>query len=135
MNKLDRWLTEWANGIIRDLDRSGYSGMSILGKIIYDPGISTAGMRHRILWWPRNRRMSEISRAMHHVNKIEELCLIIKYGKPTKEDGRTFTKHDLAKCSSIDCARFTQITRNGRKKVKDALSQPIENKKKPRFLR
>jgi len=106
VNRLEWWLTDWANEILRHVHKSGFSGINIIEKILRDPGISTKGSRHRILWWPKTKRLYKVGKAMHQVDPIQRVCLIVQYGQPVNEDGTIFTKFDLAKNSSVTVREF-----------------------------
>ncbi len=98
MKKIDSLLTEWARDCVRTAHQSGFSGINIIEKILHDPGISTRGSRHRIHWWPSNKRIAEVSRAMHQVSQRGQLCLIVEYGKVVKpQDGQILTKEEFSK--------------------------------------
>ena len=42
-----------------------------------------------------------MSRAMHQIDAISQICLIVKYGSLLKEDGNRFTIKDLIQNSSL----------------------------------
>ena len=126
MNKLDTDITEWAEGILHDLDKSGFSGINIIEKILRDPGISTRGSRHRVHWWPRGardkqRRMAKMSKAMHQVTPTGQICLVIKHGRMLRGDGNIYTKYDLRKDSSIGLRRFNDECRIAKTKLREIL--------------
>ena len=128
-NKLDRWLKRWADSVLSDLSRSGFSGINVVEKILKDPGISTKGARHRILWWPRSVAIAEVSRAMHQVSPIEQACLVIRHGRPVKPDGRIFDELELSKNSSMTVAEIKQSAKDGRKTVKGILLKTHRKRK------
>ena len=109
--RIDGLLSEWAEDIVLNAHKSGFSGINVVEKILRDPGISTGGSRHKAHWWPRNKRIAMMSRAMHNIGHVSQIVLIIHYGRILKEDGTVFTKHDLAKTSSIGLRRFNEIRR------------------------
>lgn len=129
MNKLDAWITEWANDVLRRMDKSEFSGINVIEKILRDPGISTGGSRDRILWWPKNRRLAEISRAMHQVPPVERICLVVKFGRPVNDDGTIFTDRHLAQNSSVGVRDFKKYIRFSRKKLRGIL---LNSKPKPK---
>jgi hypothetical protein len=120
MQKIDRWLVEWADLEIAGTAESGFSGINVVEKLLRDPGVVSGQSKDKILWWPKNRRMSKMSKAMHQLDAIEKLILVVHYGFLPHE-GRKYTKFDLAKESSIDVDRFAQIRRKARKKLIKAL--------------
>ncbi len=121
MSKLDSDITEWAEDVVNNLHKSGFSGINIIEKILKDPGISTKGSRHRVLWWPKNKRLYKIGKAMHQVSGIGVICLVIQYGRMLKEDGNIYTAVDLSKDSSIDLRRFEDECRAAKGKLRAIL--------------
>ena len=117
MNKLDADITEWAEDMVNNCRKSEYSGINIVEKILRDPGITTQGSRHRVLWWPRNKRIARMSSAMYQIDIISRVCLIVQYGKMVEDDGTVFTKYNLAKNSSIGVRRYNKIVKKARTKL------------------
>ena len=117
--RIDGLLSEWAEDIVLNNHKSGFSGINVVEKILRDPGISTGGSRHKVHWWPRNKRIAAMSRAMHQIDPISQVILIIHYGRIMKDDGTVFTKHDLAKTSSVGLRRFNEIRRKAVSKLQD----------------
>ena len=122
--RIDGLISEWAEdvvnrcgGVIGKGHDEGFSGINIIEKILRDPGISTAGSRHAVHWWPRNYRISMMSRAMHKIDTISQVCLLVRYGRILKDDGNVYTKHDLAKDSSIEVRRFNDLVKKARIKL------------------
>ena len=111
-------IDEWAKTIIDSSSMSGFSGINIIEKILSDPGISTDGSRHRVLWWPKNKRVAKISRAMHQIPVLWQIVLIVDSRHILNDDGTIFNKHMLSKCSSLSVRRFNEY----RKKSKSKLS-------------
>lgn len=122
--RIDGLISEWAEDVVNRCGNvigkthdEGFSGINIIEKILRDPGIATGKSRHVVHWWPRNRRIAMMSRAMHQIDIISQICLLVRYGRILKEDGNVYTKQDLAKDSSIDVRRFNDIVKNARKKL------------------
>ena len=116
--KLDKDIEEWAADLMNNIHKCGFSGINAVEKILRDPGISTKGSNHRVHWWPKNRRISRMSKAMHQIDKISQICLIVDSRAIMSDDGNIFTKYDLAKNSSLEVRRFNDY----RKKAKAKLS-------------
>ena len=116
MQRIDRWLIEWADQQIAETADSGYSGVNVVEKLLRDPGVAEGKSGHKVLWWPRNRRLSKMSKAMHQIDPISKIILIVHYGYLPHE-GRKYTKHDLARESSIDAERFDELRKAARKKL------------------
>lgn len=116
MQRIDRWLIEWADQQIAETADSGYSGVNVVEKLLRDPGVAEGKSGHKVLWWPRNRRLSKMSKAMHQIDPVSKIILIVHYGYLPHE-GRKYTKHDLARESSIDAERFDELRKAARKKL------------------
>ena len=86
MRTLDSLLVEYCEHLVNTYHRCGYSGQNIIHKILNDPGISTQGSRHKILWWPRNKRIFKMGRAFHHLDSLQQMCLIVFYGRIVDPD-------------------------------------------------
>lgn len=98
MKQIDFDLTLWAEDVVNKMHRSGFSGINIIEKILKDPGISTSGTRHRVLWWPRSKRIAKMSRAMHQVSQRGQLCLMVEYGRIVKpHDGQILEKREFSR--------------------------------------
>jgi len=97
VRKIDVLLTEYAEDVVNSMTDTGFSGINIIEKILRDPGISTQGSKHRVLYWHRNKRIAKMSKAMHHVSQRGQLCLIVKYGRIVKEDGQILTRQEFSR--------------------------------------
>ena len=91
MRNLDSLLVEYCEHLVNTYHRSGYSGENIIHKILNDPGISTQGSRHRVLWWPpfrgrKQRRIYDMGRAFHRLDILQRMCLIVEYGRIVDPD-------------------------------------------------
>ena len=105
--KLDDLLKEWAYDRGRTMHRPGYSGINILEKLLRAPGIATRGSRHRILYWPRSKRLGKMERAMHRISQRGQCCLIVQYGDIVKpEDGQILTKQEFSRFLGISVNKF-----------------------------
>jgi hypothetical protein len=111
--KLDGDISEWARDIVDSSHMSGFSGINVVEKILRDPGFSTGGSRHRVHWWPRTRNIAKMSKAMHQIDKLSQICLIIDSGYVLTDDGLIFDKHKLAKSSSLTVRRFNECRKKG----------------------
>lgn len=119
MSRIDDWIDEWAFHIVMNLHKSDFYGINVVEKILRDPGISTNGGRSKILWWPpRDRRVAKISRAMHQIDPISRVCLIIDTENLRDRDGKIFDKYALAKNSSVTVRRFNELTKNAKTKLR-----------------
>ncbi len=110
-------ISEYVQDFMRNIHKSGFSGVNVVEKILSDPGFSTGGSHHRILWWPKTRRIAKVSRAFHHISPKERVIMIIHYKGILRDDHNIFTKHDLAKYSSIGLRRYGEIQRNAKRKL------------------
>ena len=117
MRRVDRWLTKWADAELELCHKSNYSGINVVERILRDPGIATDKSQDRVLWWPRNKAISRVSKASHQLTPTERIVLIIHYGFVKNDDGTRMTKKELSKCSSIDVARFGRILRDAKNKI------------------
>ena len=130
MRRVDRWLGEWAESAIRDANSSCMPGIGVVERILRDPGIATQISQHKVLWWPRNRRVAAISRAAHQLTPIERIVLIIHYGYVQNDDGTRFTKRHLEKFSSVSQKRFSKLRRDARRKIVKLLDSYEKESKK-----
>ena len=107
MRSLESDLVVWAEDRVNTAHCCGYSGINIIEKILKDPGISTQGTRHRIHWWPKSRRIYKIGRAMHQISAVDQVCLIIKYGRLINPDnGQIVTDVECALELGFGLRRF-----------------------------
>ena len=120
--KLDGDISEWASDVVYELRKSGLSSINVCERILRDPGISTDHSKDIVLWWPRNATCAKIGRAMHQIDAISRVCLIVNSGHIMKSDGNSFNNKDLAKCSSLT---VTDINRRI-KKAKLKLAKVLE---------
>ena len=86
MRNLDSLLVEYCEHLVNTYHRCGYSGQNIIHRILKDPGISTQGSKHKILYWPRNKRIAKMSRAFHHLDAMQQICLIVRFGRIVDPD-------------------------------------------------
>ena len=115
--KIDGMIAEYVADFAKDLHKSGYSAISVVERLLRDPGFATGGAQHRVLWWPRNRRVARVSKAFHYLTPIERIILIIHYGGIRNDDQTIFKKEDLAKCSSIGLRKFNRIQKLAKNKI------------------
>ena len=121
MSKFTYDLKEYAEHIVNTAHKSGYSGINVVEKILRDPGFSTDGSRDRVLWWPRNRRIAKMSKAMHQIGPIPQICLIVQHGRIVKEDGNIFNEGDFVKNSSLSLREFHKYVGDAEKKMRRIL--------------
>lgn len=112
--RIDGLLSEWAEDIVLNAHKSGFSGINVVEKILRDPGISTGGSRHKVHWWPRNKRIAKMSRAMHQIDSVSQVCLIVKYGRIVNDDGSIFDEKQLVRNSSIGMNDFLRLVGRAR---------------------
>ena len=110
MGKLKAWISEWARDCVYDMHRSEYAGINVVERLLRDPGICHRA-EHRVLWWPRTRKIAAVSRAAHQLTPVERIILIVHYGDIIKDDGRRFTKRDLVKNSSLTGDQYDEVRR------------------------
>ena len=115
--RLNSWLDEWARDMVSQANNSGFSGINVVEKILRDPGISTKGGSHKILWWPKTRRIAKLSRAMHQIDPISQICLIVDAKAIMREDGNVFTKRDLVKNSSLTTREVREKLRQSKRRL------------------
>ena len=118
MRNLDSLLVEYCEHLVNVMDRSGFSGINIIEKILKDPGISTLGSKHRALWWPKNKRIAEMSRAFHYVMPNARVCLVVEYGRVLKEDGWILTKKEFCADQGSSCALFDSYVKVAKKQLR-----------------
>jgi hypothetical protein len=123
--KLDADILAWALDLIGFARRSGFSGINAVERILRDPGISTGGSDHKILWFPRNRRISKISKAMHQIDRIDQICLIVESGALIDDDGRVFTMKDLARNSTLTVGSARDRAKTAKRKLNFIISNPV----------
>ena len=118
--RLDADIQEWAQSIVVDADRSGLSGINVVERILKDPGRSTDTSPHRVHWWPKNRRIAKMSRAMHIISNIEQVVLIVDSKEIFCDDGKVFTKYDLARhplYRSVSVRKYHEYRNQAKKKL------------------
>ena len=109
--KLDADIQEWARSVVADADKSNISGINVVEKILRDPGMATGGSRDRVHWWPKNRRIARMSRLMHCIDLITQICLIVDSGVIFRDDGKVFRAKDLKNCSSLSVTEIRNRVR------------------------
>ncbi len=121
MRNLDSLLVEYCEHLVNTYHRSGYSGENIIHKILQDPGISTQGSRHRVLWWPpfrgrKQKRIYDMGRAFHHIDSMAQMCLIVSYGRIVDPDnGQIVTPVDFALDHGFGLRKFNKIVSDASK--------------------
>jgi hypothetical protein len=131
MKKLDFWLTEYCEHQVNIMHRSGYSGVNIIEKILKDPGIATGSSKHRVLWWPKNKRIAQMSRAMHQISPYSRLCLVVEYGRIVQQkNGQILTKKEFCAKRGHSCAFFDECVRDAKNKLRVILRGYTEGGKK-----
>jgi len=123
-DKIEYDIMEWAQNVVNNSHKSGFYGINVVEKILRDPGMTTSSSGHKVLWWPKNKRIAAMSRAMHLLDPISVACLIVAYGKIIKPDGNLFTKHDLAKISKISVRKFNELTKKAKNDLRRILLIP-----------
>ena len=130
MRRIDRWLHDWAETVIEDANKSNLSGINTVEKLLKDPGIATDISQHKVLWWPKNRRVARISKAAHQLCSTEIVILVIHYGIVLNDDQSRLTKKDFAKVTGISVSRFHDIKRVARAKISTILDGYDKREKK-----
>ena len=115
--RIDGLISEWAEDVVNNCHKSGFSGINIIEKILRDPGISTSTSRHKVLWWPKNKRIAMMSRAMHRIDPISQVCLIVRYGRMLKDDSSIFQERDLVRNSSLTMREVRDRIHSAKKRL------------------
>ena len=123
--KLDADILAWALDLMGFARRSGYSSINAVERILRDPGVSTGTSDHKVLWFPRNRRISKISKAMHQIDRIDQICLIVESGALMDDDNRIFTMKDLAKNSTLSVGSARDRAKKAKRKLNFIISNPV----------
>jgi len=121
MSKVDRWGREWAVEVLVDIHKSNYSSINVVERILRDPGIATDVSQHKILWWPKNRRVARVSKAAHQLTAVERIILIVHWGHVLNDDGTRLTKNHLAQKGAISVDKFLEIKDCARRKLSKIL--------------
>ena len=111
----------WAKDIVNSSHISGFPGINAVERILKEPGIATDGSKHRVLWWPKNKRIAKMSRAMHQIDPISQVCLIVDSRNLMKEDGNSFTLNDLKKNSSLSMGEIRRRIKESKRKLREIL--------------
>ena len=115
-------IREWAEAAAEDMWKSGYPGINAVEQLLRDPGRSLGINGHRVLYFHRNQRIAKVSRAMHQVDPISQVCLIVKYGRIVDDDGRIMTGRDLVSNSSLTPADYKEKCRSALHKLRKVLN-------------
>ena len=129
MQRIDRWLIEWAESVIAESANSNLSGINTVEKLLRDPGHTTGLSGHKVLWWPKNHRVAKISKAVHQINPVDRVILIIHYGYLPHE-GRKMTLRDLVRNSSLTMSEVRDRRRKARRKINNLTNKRAECQKK-----
>ena len=130
MRNLEFRLVEYCEDFVNTMHKSGFTGINVVEKLLHDPGISTQGSQHRVLWWPKNKRIAEMSRAFHYVIPLARACLIVEYGKILKDDGWILTKKEFCANSEYSCALFDVYIKHAKKQLRYILKTYEKSEKK-----
>ena len=117
MRRVDSWLHDWAETVIGDCNKSNLSGINVVERILKDPGVATDISQHKVLWWPKDRRVARVSKAAHQLTPTQVIILVIHYGHLLRDDGSKFTKKHLAQNSSISVPLYHDIKKVARAKI------------------
>ena len=127
-------LHKWAEDIADAADKTGFSSINIIEKILRDPGYSTKNSKHVVLWWYRNKHIAAMSKAMHQVPISMQICLVVEYGRILKGDGQILTKKEFCAKTGYSCALFDSYIRVSKKKLRGILrGYKNDNKKECHF--
>jgi len=107
LRNLESLLTEYFKHVIDTMHKSGFTGINVIEKLLHDPGISTQGSLHRVLFWHKNRRFARMSKALAQIPEEQHECLAVEYGQGVKiEDGQILTKKEYCAHIGHSCAVF-----------------------------
>lgn len=126
MQRIDRWLIEWADDCIRRAYSSDLSSINVVEKLLRDPGMATGKSHDKVLFWHRNPRIAAVSKAMHQLDPISQIVLIVHYGFLPHE-GRKFTLNDLVRNSSLTMADCRDRRRKARRKINNLCNTQKKN--------
>ena len=115
-------IREWAEAAAEDMWKSGYPGINAVEQLLRDPGRSLGINGHRVLYFHRNQRIAKVSRAMHQIDPISQICLIVRYGRIVDENGQIIGGRDLVNASSLTPADYKEKCRGAVRKLKKILN-------------
>ena len=117
--KLEALIREWAEDVVLSSHKSGYYGINVVERHVRDPRTSEYKPGHRVLWWPKNNRIARMSSAVHCLDTVSQICLIVMYGRLLNDDGTVFDKYQLAKSSSLTVRRINELAKKAKKKLSE----------------
>lgn len=119
MTRLEGLLREWGEHVLRYLDYADEYGENILyeagllqGKV--DGGVFGA----KILCPEMPVRLRKIDQLVKRLPNHQMKCVRMWYCAPTKDDGKVYTKRELAGILGMSKYKFDENLRNGRRKLR-----------------
>ena len=125
--RIDSMIDEWARDFVYGIHRSGFSGINVVERLLKDPGISTRSPGHAVLWWPKTKRIAKMSRAMHQIDSISQICLIVNCNCVLNEDNTIFNEYDLARKSSLVVGDIRRRITCAKRELKQALRRDLKS--------
>ena len=116
---LDSLIDEWARDVVDDYHKDGFYSINVVERLLHAPGSPIPG--HRVLWWPRNRRLAKTSKAMNQISPLDQMILAVNAGCVRNEDNTTFTIQDLKKNSSLTIGDIRERVRLARGRLRELL--------------
>jgi hypothetical protein len=117
-------IADYIEEYVTEIHSSNYSGINTVEKILADPGVSTDGSQHRVLFWHKTHRMAKVSKAFHTLSPKERMLLVIHHGGVIHDDGSRFTEKDLIQSTSMTTRKLREYVRNAKKKVGRFIEEP-----------
>ena len=114
-------IDEWAKEMVRNAHKSGFSPINTFENLLRNPVLSTGGSKHRILYWHRNKRIARMSRAMHQIDKLSQILLIVDSGYLESDDKTVFTLENLRDHSTMKMHEIREIIRDAKQKLRKIL--------------
>ena len=114
-------IAEYVVEYVKEAHGSPFSAINTVENLLRNPGFSTDGSQHRVLYWHKNRRVAKVSKAMHILSPKERMLLIVHFNGVINEDGSTFTEKDLVQNSSLTTRRIKDYVRVAKRKVEQFL--------------
>jgi hypothetical protein len=124
-DNLDDSIREWADDQVK-LMLGGYSGINAVERILRDPGIASQISQHKILWWPKTRRIARISRASHHLRPIDRIVLMVDAGVVMNKEGKPLEPKEFCEETKGSVRKYGAYVKRAKQRLREILRN-IEN--------
>jgi len=118
VTRFEGLLREWGEHVIKHIDWADEYGENILYQAgLFEGSVQEGRSGSKVLCPEMPPRLRKVDLLVNRLPNRESKCVKAWYCAPPKEDGKLYTKRELARVMGISKYKFDEFLRRGKKRL------------------